>query len=1005
MEEGNRDACEGKKGCFLSESLVRKNGFAPVRSGNFSGVVPGEGKGIKMVVGNLVRKSKVLSFWREGEDLRERQSEAEVRRQFSEVGFHDETVLQKRDREALAQKISELEKELYQYQHHMGLLLIEKNELAAKAENLTKQLFEAQQFQKNMQAEHMAVISEFEKKDGNMQRAMDFQRQSIDNLEKALNEMHVETAEIKLEYQKKMSEAHALEAIVEDKYFELKGKMDFLDAKLAEVSQRSSELDRRSEDVDTRQLKLSIESSSFMIEYAFPVQRKEGIEKELAHQRQVLRALEQEVQGNQESLAKWNNTCRKKEKELDEAWKALENSNVSLKSKEEDMCMRLRDFDAKAQEALVKQQFLQNKEKELLEIEEHLTNRERVSAYSRISDFLGLSFKSVTLIFLGNFTSPFKTGFLYDLLIVMTNSHLDCESQDQESHHQDVKYSITLIVIRYCDLLHASESIISSFCALSKLPLKVKIEKIIDCHSCVLQDKLEEFELEADKKRKRKIDEVAHKDIALEDKEREILKKEQFLESKMQNMMHREEENQTKINALKEAIENKKEELIQDQIKAEKEWELLGNSRLTLEEDLKQLCNEKEKFARQRCTEEETLKNRERRKLSLEEEMKQLHDKKERFAKQIFTDEEPLKKENLELSGRIQMVIEDSKLNKEICINEITHQKINSLEVFFGENANVAEPDPCLQTNQELFKDTLIEEEISFNDRSKNNGVLGSVNEVDQTTENILRYNENQLEEPLKEGDYNFTPVEKLTCTTFEFKDGDDSVMSLDSPGVTDQGTFFGAVQPVARMSCMQRCSRLLQLSPDKRATDHSDMPVCIDGEPSGHVENLKPGELLRDFNVFQQPQFTSGIQCDTEPPRLNKNVDPAKDSFNEILGSPDLIMKLHDCLRDEDELWFPCAELKDNHRCLLPEHDSGPTQLIQKESGDHVRRKFVFVKKSCSVNALIQDNSLEDISKNKLNKYHRYKAKEIMPRRLKVGYQNGDPKDDNTEEFPYSQT
>ncbi|XP_042441158.1 nuclear matrix constituent protein 1-like [Zingiber officinale] len=925
MEEGNRDACEGKKGCFLSESLVRKNGFAPVRSGNFSGVVPGEGKGIKMVVGNLVRKSKVLSFWREGEDLRERQSEAEVRRQFSEVGFHDETVLQKRDREALAQKISELEKELYQYQHHMGLLLIEKNELAAKAENLTKQLFEAQQFQKNMQAEHMAVISEFEKKDGNMQRAMDFQRQSIDNLEKALNEMHVETAEIKLEYQKKMSEAHALEAIVEDKYFELKGKMDFLDAKLAEVSQRSSELDRRSEDVDTRQLKLSIESSSFMIEYAFPVQRKEGIEKELAHQRQVLRALEQEVQGNQESLAKWSNllderqmeanerdnTCRKKEKELDEAWKALENSNVSLKSKEEDMCMRLRDFDAKAQ---------------------------------------------------------------------------------------------------------------------------VKIEKIIDCHSCVLQDKLEEFELEADKKRKRKIDEVAHKDIALEDKEREILKKEQFLESKMQNMMHREEENQTKINALKEAIENKKEELIQDQIKAEKEWELLGNSRLTLEEDLKQLCNEKEKFARQRCTEEETLKNRERhgekqlkmekekliqeriklekdweffsrRKLSLEEEMKQLHDKKERFAKQIFTDEEPLKKENLELSGRIQMVIEDSKLNKEICINEITHQKINSLEVFFGENANVAEPDPCLQTNQELFKDTLIEEEISFNDRSKNNGVLGSVNEVDQTTENILRYNENQLEEPLKEGDYNFTPVEKLTCTTFEFKDGDDSVMSLDSPGVTDQGTFFGAVQPVARMSCMQRCSRLLQLSPDKRATDHSDMPVCIDGEPSGHVENLKPGELLRDFNVFQQPQFTSGIQCDTEPPRLNKNVDPAKDSFNEILGSPDLIMKLHDCLRDEDELWFPCAELKDNHRCLLPEHDSGPTQLIQKESGDHVRRKFVFVKKSCSVNALIQDNSLEDISKNKLNKYHRYKAKEIMPRRLKVGYQNGDPKDDNTEEFPYSQT
>lgn len=112
MEEGNRDACEGKNGSFLSERMVRRNGLAPVRSSNFGGVVPGKGKGVEMVVGNLVRKSKVLSLWSEGEDLHERQSEADMRRQFSEVGFHDETVLQMRDREALARRISELEKEV-----------------------------------------------------------------------------------------------------------------------------------------------------------------------------------------------------------------------------------------------------------------------------------------------------------------------------------------------------------------------------------------------------------------------------------------------------------------------------------------------------------------------------------------------------------------------------------------------------------------------------------------------------------------------------------------------------------------------------------------------------------------------------------------------------------------------------------------------------------------------------------------------------------------------------
>ena len=89
--------------------------------------------------------------------------------------------------------------------------------------------------------------------------------------------------------------------------------------------------------------------------------RKNTFEKDLAQQRKGLQAWEQELQDSQKKLARWHsflneremeahercNTLKKKEKELEESWKTLEIFNDSIKLKEEDMFMRLRDLDAK----------------------------------------------------------------------------------------------------------------------------------------------------------------------------------------------------------------------------------------------------------------------------------------------------------------------------------------------------------------------------------------------------------------------------------------------------------------------------------------------------------------------------------------------------------------------------------------------------------------------------------------------------------------------------------
>ena len=64
----------------------------------------------------------------------------------------------------------------------MGLLLIEKKESAAKYKKLLQEMSEAVQIQKHMQAAHDVAVSEFEKKEEDMRRAMRFQRQSIVNV-------------------------------------------------------------------------------------------------------------------------------------------------------------------------------------------------------------------------------------------------------------------------------------------------------------------------------------------------------------------------------------------------------------------------------------------------------------------------------------------------------------------------------------------------------------------------------------------------------------------------------------------------------------------------------------------------------------------------------------------------------------------------------------------------------------------------------------------------------
>ncbi|MQL79479.1 hypothetical protein Taro_011930 [Colocasia esculenta] len=95
-----------------------------------------------------------------------------------EAGF-DEEMIKRRDKAALIAYISKLEAEIYDYQHNMGLFILEKKELISKYEQVKASADSDVMTYKREQAAQLSALAESKKREENLKKALAIEKECI----------------------------------------------------------------------------------------------------------------------------------------------------------------------------------------------------------------------------------------------------------------------------------------------------------------------------------------------------------------------------------------------------------------------------------------------------------------------------------------------------------------------------------------------------------------------------------------------------------------------------------------------------------------------------------------------------------------------------------------------------------------------------------------------------------------------------------------------------------
>uniref|UniRef100_A0A2P2KLA8 Uncharacterized protein MANES_12G118800 n=1 Tax=Rhizophora mucronata TaxID=61149 RepID=A0A2P2KLA8_RHIMU len=283
--------------------------------------------------------------------------------------------------------------QIFDLHHHMGLLILERKELATKLEQVKASTEAAELMHKRNQAAHLASLAEAKKQEDSLKKALGVERQCIASIEKALHEMRAEAAETKVAADCKLAEARIMVEDAQKKFVDAEKKLYAVEALQGEASRYHRTAERKLQEVESREADLRRRITAFKTD-CDAKEREIFLEREsLSERRKVLQQEHERLLNGQTLLNQREEYLSGKSQELNQLEKVLEASKANIETELKSLNDEKSNLEltmaslSQREEAVIERESLLNKgEQELLILKEKVASKESVEVQKIIAN-------------------------------------------------------------------------------------------------------------------------------------------------------------------------------------------------------------------------------------------------------------------------------------------------------------------------------------------------------------------------------------------------------------------------------------------------------------------------------------------------------------------------------------------------------------------------------------------------------------------------------------------